>query len=190
MLPSQRRQSPPYLFHGARDRFIREHLDEYLTAATNVKLHRFWPVFVGKYWAAFPSRLPMDVDPHVGMLLDDPTEQLSPDELAERRRVVLLTTKRIRSWSEHLHLALDASFVQKISLANRYRFYIARRTFTCAASVWAAYHLELFNLITRSWYSGDTGPLEAHQQRLTALLTLACALEAQGDTSRFRDASN
>ncbi|KAJ7150422.1 hypothetical protein C8R46DRAFT_1229986 [Mycena filopes] len=110
-----------------------------------------------------------------------------------------------RSFFNVQRLVFPPGFVHPATLSNLYRRYIiygetvggvecrwSRRTFTCAAGVWAALHLEIYNLIRRSWYIGDPDGLAAQHHRITALRTLACALEAQGDKSRFvvYDASN
>ncbi|KAJ7024566.1 hypothetical protein C8F04DRAFT_1270110 [Mycena alexandri] len=60
-----------------------------------------------------------------------------------------------------------------------------RQSYSSAVEVWCAVHRVSVDVIEQSWYFNDPQALCVYQRRLHALRILACALEAQGDTSRF-----
>ncbi|KAJ7044205.1 hypothetical protein C8F04DRAFT_1250803 [Mycena alexandri] len=93
-------------------------------------------------------------------------------------------------------LEIHANIVDAIGLVNLYRTYIifgdtvggierywARQSYQSAAAVWSAVHLASVDVLEESWYHERPEHLLNCQRRLRALRGLACALEAQGDTS-------
>ncbi|KAJ7028793.1 hypothetical protein C8F04DRAFT_1265546 [Mycena alexandri] len=84
------KRAPCGKFSPEREKFLRRHLEAFYTAGDNGIVRNFWPGLFTAYWDDFPWRLPVDVDPHPGMLVD--TEPLSPRDV-DARTVVHITTQ-------------------------------------------------------------------------------------------------
>ncbi|KAJ7027248.1 hypothetical protein C8F04DRAFT_1189685 [Mycena alexandri] len=85
-----------------------------------------------------------------------------------------------------------------ISQVNQYRTYVifgdtvggverkwARESYRSAVEVWSMVHSVSVDVLESSWHFNEPEIVVNHQRRAHALRILACALEAQGDTSHM-----
>ncbi|KAJ7024472.1 hypothetical protein C8F04DRAFT_1239615 [Mycena alexandri] len=94
-----KKRGNPGDFHGKREEFLREHLEEYIAASEARGTRTFWPTLFGKWWALFPWTLPIEKDSTDGIELDTrPDTALSDDERAQKRAVLDAMETKIKSW--------------------------------------------------------------------------------------------
>ncbi|KAJ7606995.1 hypothetical protein DFH06DRAFT_1149729 [Mycena polygramma] len=94
----------PFRFTGKCLEFLAERIAYFHNAldAKHPRIARFWSTIFEEYWAAFPWRLPVDVDPHPAMDVSQPgTHQ----EVDEKEVVVLQTQYRIKAFMFHQRMA-------------------------------------------------------------------------------------
>ncbi|KAJ7429712.1 hypothetical protein B0H11DRAFT_1944317 [Mycena galericulata] len=97
---------PPFRFQGARLKFLQTHVDTFILASAQGQGHlKAWFITLyDLYWDQFPWRLALDQNPFPGMRIDRDTDVLTSDETSERRRVVVSTQTKIRSFFHHARL--------------------------------------------------------------------------------------
>jgi hypothetical protein len=63
--------APPFRFQGERRQFLESRVPEFVKDPLSNR-RDFWRQIFVEYWATFPWRLPIDVDPHDGIDMSEP----------------------------------------------------------------------------------------------------------------------
>ncbi|KAJ7511760.1 hypothetical protein B0H11DRAFT_2214638 [Mycena galericulata] len=82
-------------FHGARETFLNSQMPEYARYSRDGKTRQFWPGLFKEYWAKFPWRIPLTVDPDEDTVVDN---SASSAEAEEKAKVTQDVTKKIKTW--------------------------------------------------------------------------------------------
>ncbi|KAJ7693270.1 hypothetical protein B0H16DRAFT_1751590 [Mycena metata] len=94
-----KKRGNPGDFHGKRDEFLREHLEEYIAASEARSTRTFWPTLFAKWWALFPWTLPIEKDSTDGIELDTrPDTALSDAERAQKKKVLDTMESKVKAW--------------------------------------------------------------------------------------------
>ncbi|KAJ7758851.1 hypothetical protein DFH07DRAFT_958252 [Mycena maculata] len=87
-------------FHGPREKYLIDNLDEYLKASKIGKTRNFWPILFAGYWEKFDWRIPLNEEiqeDHEGPR----AEVLTAEEEALKGEVQLKTKSKIKTWYNH-----------------------------------------------------------------------------------------
>ncbi|KAJ7684858.1 hypothetical protein DFH06DRAFT_1118514 [Mycena polygramma] len=95
MPPRDKRRPEALNFRGERKEFLNRHVDAFQTAADQRQLRVFWIGLFTEYWQNFPWRLPIDQEPHCGMLMHDPETH---EEVDIRTTIYIKTQARIKAF--------------------------------------------------------------------------------------------
>ncbi|KAJ6472929.1 hypothetical protein C8R47DRAFT_1067216 [Mycena vitilis] len=95
MPPRDRRRPEALNFRGERKEFLDRHIDAFQTATDQRQLRSFWIALFTEYWQNFPWRLPIDQEPHCGMLMHNPE---SYEEVDLRTAIYIKTQARIKAF--------------------------------------------------------------------------------------------
>ncbi|KAJ7938238.1 hypothetical protein B0H13DRAFT_2301800 [Mycena leptocephala] len=94
--------APPFRFKGEHLAFLQSYIASFVMRPPGS--HReFWVALFKEYWHTFPWRLAIDVDPHEGMNIDEPSTHAECD----LKVVTFLTTEpRIKGYFYHMRWLL------------------------------------------------------------------------------------
>ncbi|KAJ7715640.1 hypothetical protein B0H16DRAFT_1709752 [Mycena metata] len=93
-------REPAFKFQGERLVFLNQRLELFYDATARRDLHQFWVRLFAEYWHIFPWRLPIDEDPHCGMLTDSSTT-INHEDIDKKTAIILNTQMRVKGWFYH-----------------------------------------------------------------------------------------
>ncbi|KAJ7635990.1 hypothetical protein DFH06DRAFT_1139074 [Mycena polygramma] len=95
MATAARARAKAFSFRGKRKEFLEGQVENFMAAHVARETPRFFKTLFAVYWENFPWRLPIDRDPHCGMLMHDPE---TPAEVDLRTLTWITTQAKIKSF--------------------------------------------------------------------------------------------